>query len=173
MSRFKKYLGKKDLLLSVAKSKVMVFEKRRGDRKGRREWSWGEEKIKEIREIKYLGYILQKNGKAGKHINEKLRRAMVAMKMTWSIEERIFKDDYLRRMKMFGALVKSIVLYGAEVLGWRYDEGIDKVKRKYVKWILDKIELYFSRGNENERVESRSNEKGSTKKRHGGQERNW
>lgn len=118
-----------------------------------------------------MGYILQKNGKAGKHINEKLRRAMVAMKMTWSIEERIFKDDYLRNM--FGALVESIVLYGAEVWGWRYDEEIDKVKRKYVKWILDKIELYFSRGNENERVESRSNEKGSTKKRHGGQERNW
>lgn len=101
MSRFKKYLGRTDLLLSVAKSKVMVFEKGRGDRKGRREWSWGEEKIKEIREIKYLGYILQKNGKAEKHINEKLRRAMVAMKMTWSIEERIFKDDYLRRMKLW------------------------------------------------------------------------
>lgn len=39
-------------------------------------------------------------------------------------EERIFKDDYLRRMKMFGALVESITLYGAEVWGWRYDEEI-------------------------------------------------
>lgn len=93
MNRFKKYLGRKDLLLSVAKSKVMVFEKVRGgvDRKGRREWSWGEEKTEKISEIKYLSYILQKNGKAGKYINERLRRAMVAVKMTWSM-----KKEFLR-----------------------------------------------------------------------------
>lgn len=40
---------------------------------------------------------------------------MVAMKKTWSIGERLFKEDYIRRMRMFNALVGSIALYGAEV----------------------------------------------------------
>lgn len=61
---------------------------------------------------------------------------MIAMKQTWSIGERLFKDDYKKRIKMFNALVGSIALYGTEVRGWRNEERVDSVKKKYVKWIL-------------------------------------
>lgn len=37
---------------------------------------------------------------------------------------------------MFESLVENIALYGAEVWGWRYDDRLDVIKRKYVKWIL-------------------------------------
>lgn len=37
------------------------------------------------------------------------------MKQTWSIGERIFADDYERRIKMFNALVGSVALYRAEI----------------------------------------------------------
>lgn len=37
--------------------------------------------------------------------------------MTWSIGERLFKEDFVRRKKMFEALVGSVMLYGAEVWG--------------------------------------------------------
>lgn len=30
----------------------------------------------------------------------------------------------------------SIALYGAEVWRWRYDDRLDVIKRKYIKWIL-------------------------------------
>ena len=36
------------------------------------------------------------------------------MKKTWSVGERIFKQDYKRRM-MVGALVESVALFGAEI----------------------------------------------------------
>lgn len=94
----------KRLILSPEKTKVMVFEKRRG-RVKKRIWKWGEEKLEEVKEIRYLGYILQKNDGAEKHIMERRRKkAVIAMKKTWSIEERIFKEDYERRMKMFEIL---------------------------------------------------------------------
>lgn len=56
----------------------------------------GEESIEEIKEIKYLGYMLQKYGGAEKQVKKRLRRVTIA-KRTWNIGERIFKEDYKRR----------------------------------------------------------------------------
>ena len=113
----------------------MVFENGRGRRK-KRGWKWGEEDIEEVKEIKYLGYMIQKNGGAERHVEDRIRRATIAMKQTWSIGERTFKEDFGKRMKLFNALVGSIMLYGAEIWGWGNEERIDKVTRKYVKWVL-------------------------------------
>jgi len=55
----------------------MVFEKSRGRLK-RREWRWKEEKVEEVREIRYLGFILQKNGGVD-NVTERIRRATIAM----------------------------------------------------------------------------------------------
>ena len=87
-------------------------------------------------EIRYLGYILQKNGSDEKHIQDRKKRATIATKKTCSVRERIFKQDYKRRMKMYRALVESMALFGAEVWGWNMEERLDKVKRRYAKWIL-------------------------------------
>jgi len=66
-----------------------------------------------------------------------MRRATIAMKRTWSIGEEIFKEDYRRRVMMFESLVGSVALFGAEVWGWINENRLDKIKRKYVKWILN------------------------------------
>ena len=135
LKRFKRYLERKNLMLSTEKSKILVFEKG-GGRRRKGTWEWGEEKIEEVKEIKYLGYTMQKNGGAERHIEERMRKATIAMKQTWGIGERLFKEDYERRMRMFDSLVGSIALYGAEVWGWRTEEKIDRIKRKYAKWVL-------------------------------------
>ncbi|XP_043588291.1 uncharacterized protein LOC122570259 [Bombus pyrosoma] len=67
-----------------------------------------------------------KNGSDEKHIQERKKRATIATKKTWSVGERIFKQDYKRRIKMFGA----------EIWGWNMEERLDKIQRRYVKWIL-------------------------------------
>ncbi|XP_043589024.1 uncharacterized protein LOC122570588, partial [Bombus pyrosoma] len=112
LRRFKKFLKEAELELSTEKTKIVVFEKRRNKRRQRR-WKWGEQELEEVDEIRYLEYILQKN-----------------------VGERIFKQDYKRKMKMFGALVESVALFGAEVWGWNMEERLDKIKRRYLKWIL-------------------------------------
>lgn len=135
IKRFKKCLEKKGLNLSLDKLKILVFEKGRGRMK-KKTWRWGEKDIEEVKKMKYLGYILQKNGGAEKHIRERIRKATIAMKKTWSIGERIFKENYRARMKMFESLVENVALYGAEIWGWQYENRLDIIKRKYVKWIL-------------------------------------
>lgn len=116
MKRMRKYLERKRLILSEEKSEVMVFEKGRGRMK-KRKWLWEDKEIEEVKEVKYLGYILQKNGRSEGQLREGYRKAVIAMKSTWSIGERIFKKDYKRRMKMFRALVNSVAFYGAEICG--------------------------------------------------------
>lgn len=37
---------------------------------------------------------------------------------------------------MFGALVESVALFGAEVWGWNVEERLDRIKGRYVRWIL-------------------------------------
>jgi len=114
MKRFRRFLEKKCLSLSSDKSKVMVFEKGR-ERTKKREWKWKEEYMEEVKVIRYLEYMLQKNEGAEKHIRERIRRATIAMKRTWSIGERIFKEDYRKRTIMFDSLVGSVALFGAEI----------------------------------------------------------
>lgn len=54
-----------------------------------------------MKELRYLGYIMQKNGGAEKHIMDRIRRSTIAMKQTWRIGERLFEENYERRLKMF------------------------------------------------------------------------
>ena len=115
---------------------MLVFERGRGRGRRRSEWRWEEEELEEVKEMKYLGYIMEKNGKAEKHIQKRIRKAAVAMKRTWHIGERLFKEDFERRIKMFVALVKSVAMYGAEIWGWNDEGRLDTIKRRYMKWIL-------------------------------------
>jgi len=61
---------------------------------------------------------------------------------------------------MFNALVGSMALYGAEIWGWRKEERLDKVTRKYMKWILGlrqkDAKLHIKRRDENEGNKNKS-----------------
>lgn len=51
MRKLKKYIERKGLILSIQKSKMLVFEKGRGSA-GKKEWKWDEENIEEAKEIR-------------------------------------------------------------------------------------------------------------------------
>lgn len=64
---------------------------------------------------------------------------------------------------MFKALVGNIALYGSEVWGWRNEARMDRMKRKYVKWILDldsnTLNYILDRGSQDERNKIRNSGK--------------
>lgn len=103
-----KKISKKKLILNAEKSKVLIFKKGK-NKKEKEKWKWGQEKIEEVKDFKYLGYF-QKNRETKKHIRETFKKALIAMKQTWGIRQRRFKNNFERRMKkMFNSLVKSIM----------------------------------------------------------------
>ena len=81
LKRFKKFFNEVELELNTEKTKIVVFEKRRNKRR-QRKWKWGEQELEEVDKIRYLKYILQKNGSDEKHIQDRKKRATIAMKKT-------------------------------------------------------------------------------------------
>lgn len=135
MRSFEKYLKRKKLTLNCEKSKVMVFRKG-GGREKARIWKWEGKNIEEVKEFTYLGYQLRRNGSKEGHVKELARKGNVAVKQVWGIGERLFKNDFKTRMKLFDTLVKSIISYGVEIWGWEERATLERIQNKYIKWTL-------------------------------------
>ncbi|XP_024884387.1 uncharacterized protein LOC112462700 [Temnothorax curvispinosus] len=135
IKRLEKYLRKRKLELNVEKSKILKF--RRGEGVEReKDWLWKGQRIQEVKEFEYLGFILQRNGGHTKHIRERVRRATSVMKKTWILGERKFANDWGRRMMLFDSLVDSMLVYGAEVWGWLEHGNVEGVEARYLRWSL-------------------------------------
>ena len=136
MKNLEKYVTRKKLVLNVEKSKVMVFRKGRG-KKEEEIWTWGTERIEEVKQFKYLGYTFQRNNGPDIHIKERCKKAVIAMRQAWGIGKRLFQDQFVRRIMLFDCLVKSILFYGVEVWGWREDARVEAIQERFLKWTLE------------------------------------
>lgn len=73
MGRLEEYLEGKKLELNVGKTKVMKF-KRGGGRRDKRVWRWRRKGIEEVKEFKYLRYIMKRNGQETQ-VKERTKKA--------------------------------------------------------------------------------------------------
>lgn len=87
MERFEEYIRMKKLELNVEKTKIIRFRKG-GGRKERRTWWWKGRKIEEVKEFRYLGYILQSNGGQEAQIKDRVKKAAAVMGQVWGIGKR-------------------------------------------------------------------------------------
>lgn len=55
-------------------NKIMRF-KRGGKRWSKKDWRWKEKRVKEVKEYKYLKYMLQKNAGQEAYVKERIRKA--------------------------------------------------------------------------------------------------
>jgi len=136
MKGMEKYVDRKKMTLNSEKSKVLIFKRGRGKQEKTR-WSWKDKEIEEVKEFKYLGYMLQRNNGPESHIRERSRKAVVAMRQTWGLGKRLFPNDFKRRMFLFDTLVKSVLLYGVEIWGWREEEVVERIQERYIRWVLE------------------------------------
>jgi hypothetical protein len=75
---------------------------------------------------------------AGKMLQtiEKLRKTNKVVRCVWGIGERMWGGEFGRRMMMFESMVESVLMYGAEIWGWKEQEEVERVQEKYLRWVL-------------------------------------
>lgn len=54
------------------------------------------------------------------------KKGDIVLKQVWDLDERRFRDDFKRRIKLFRYLVLGVIMYGAEVWGWKEREEYKK-----------------------------------------------
>lgn len=135
ISRAAKYFEKRKLEVNTDKTKVMVCSKGGGNRT-EVIWKWGEKTLKETNVIDYLGYRITRTGEQGAQAKERVRKARLAMGAIWSIGERFFRGDIRWRLKLFDSVVKSTMMYGVEIWGWKEWKMMESLHETYLRWIL-------------------------------------
>ncbi|KAH0816582.1 hypothetical protein GEV33_006209 [Tenebrio molitor] len=89
LGSMEKYMRRKKLMVNVEKSKMMVFRKGGGRRKIN-EWRWEKDKIEEVKEFKYLGYVMNERNTAAAHVRELVKKANKIIGAVWGIGEKIW-----------------------------------------------------------------------------------
>ncbi|XP_071644396.1 uncharacterized protein [Temnothorax longispinosus] len=135
MERLERYLDKKRLELNAEKTKIMRFRKG-GRRMVKRDWWWKGRKVEEVKEFRYLGYTLQRNGGQEAHVKERVKKAAAVMGQVWGIGKRRFGKDWGRRLWLFDKLVWTVMGYGVEIWGWEEREGMKRLEERYLRWVL-------------------------------------
>lgn len=55
----------------------------------------------------------------------------------WSFGERKFGGDIRWRLKLFDSLVKSILMFGVEIWGYKEWKEVESLQKRYIRWILE------------------------------------
>lgn len=71
--------------------------------------------MEEVKEFRYLGYILQRNGRQEVHIKERIKRGATIMGEVWGIGKRKFGKDWNRKLWLFDKLIWMVMSYGVEI----------------------------------------------------------
>ena len=115
LKSLKSYADENGMTLHTEKTKVMIFNKR--GRHMRRNFYFGKDKIETTRQYKYLGFLVTPSGEIAtglKDLKDRAQKALFAMKFKLGTA---FKRNPLITIKLFNALVKSILLYASEFWG--------------------------------------------------------
>ena len=128
------YCNKWNLTVNVDKTKVMVFQKG-GILAQNEHWTYNNQELEIVNTFNYLGVVLSSGGSfipAAKALADK------ALKSMYGLFECINNTQPPVKIKLnlFDSLVASILHYGCEVWCFISAECIERVHRKFCKWIL-------------------------------------
>ena len=124
-----------NLTVNVDKTKIMVFRKG-GVLAEDLKWYFNGVEIEIVSQFNYLGVVFTPGGsfiQATKTLSGKALRALCSLlSITKSLEVPL---DIM--INLFHSFVSSILLYASETWGFTSVVEIDKVQRKFCKWMLN------------------------------------
>lgn len=97
--------------MNTNETKIMIFRRRGGDETDGYK-SGKKTIIEEVKEFKYLGYVLQQNGGQKAHIKD---RVVTVMRQVWGIGKKRYGGDWGRRLWLFNNIVWTVLSYKVEI----------------------------------------------------------
>jgi hypothetical protein len=104
----------------------MTVFNRRKRKSEESEWKWEESKIERVSEFNERA-----TDKA--QVREVVRKANKVVGCVWEIGERKWGGEFGKRTMI---LKSMMLMYGAEIWGWKEQEEVEKVQEKYLRWPL-------------------------------------
>jgi hypothetical protein len=134
MRSLENYMKKKKLEVNIEKTEMVMLNKRKR-KSEENEWKWEGRKTEGVNDFKYLCYTFNERATHKAHIRETVRKANKVVGCVWGIGERKWGGVFRRRMTIFESMIESILMYGAEIWGWKEEEKVKKVQEKYLRWV--------------------------------------
>ena len=70
------------------------------------------------------------------NIRELDRKGRANVGVVWSLGERKFERSWKRRIRLFDAIVRSRMMYGTEIWGWKRRDRLKRMQERYIRWCL-------------------------------------
>ena len=135
LDKLKTYCDSWGLEVNSNKTKTMTFKN--GSVYSRREeWTYSGQRLENVKSFIYLGVTLSMNGQWTKHIDMTKHKARIKLAELMRIRSRIPDFPVATLEKMYYALVRSSMSYGAEIWGWERTVVINQIQTTFLKQIL-------------------------------------
>ena len=135
IDNLRQYCDKWNLTVNISKTKIVVFRKG-GPLSQQERWTYGNEEIEIVNNFNYLGVVLSSGGSFIKATSTLSGKALKAANSLLQIT----KDKEVPVDVMFGlfdSFVTPILNYACEVWGFIRADNIERVHRKFCKWVLN------------------------------------
>ena len=135
LNNLESYCNEWDLTVYIDKTIIVVFKK--GGILSRQEkWTYAGETVEIVNSFNYLGIVLSRGGAFIKATNTLVGKALKSMNALFAItKSKQVPIDIM--FNLFDSFVLSILNYGCEVWGFSTVQNVERVHRKFCKWLIN------------------------------------
>ena len=135
LNNLESYCKKWNLTVNVDKTKIVVFKK--GGALGHRDhWFYGGQEVEIVNQFTYLGVVFSSGGSFMQNSKTLAGKALRAMHQLWQLLKEVEYPVHIC-FNLFDSLVASVLNYGSEIWGFMQAEYIERVHRKFCKYMLN------------------------------------
>lgn len=114
----------------------MLFSKKGGILSRQEKWTYAGETVEIVNSFNYLGIVLSSGGAFIKATNTLVGKALKSMNALFAITKSMqVPTDVM--FNLFDSFVLSILNYGCEVWGFSTAQNVERVHRKFCKWLIN------------------------------------
>ena len=130
------YCNELGLTVNVSKTKVLIFNHCHPSTDYSGSFTYGGKNVQVVRDFTYLGVTFCDCGKFHKHFDAIKPKVAAAASSITSIILKSKTHNWEAVLKMFKAMLLSIVFYGCEIFGPENEEEIEKLQLYFLKILL-------------------------------------